>query len=310
MAAALDASATGTHTAFANPARRRQFIIGGAVAAAAALAVAFWPRGDDIGDPRQSLIIFPFENRTGDASRAYLSEASMNLLGLAASHWRDLRVFDDERTASLMRRRQIEATGELDFEEARSMAREARVGTMVIGDIRREGDSIAIEAKVHDVSSGDRLQLRVVKAGIGDDPRPKFDELAALILGTNGAPPGERPSILAQTTTSLEAYRAYLAGTAALQRFETDSAKAYLDRAVAIDSNFALAYLRLRDVAGWTIQAGDPIDSSPVRDGRRAIECFAAAKAEAARCVPPRLRGWQLPPGTRDRERVDQPRFD
>src|SRR5688572_8378980 len=79
MAAALDASATGTHTAFAHPARRRQFIIGGAIAATAALAVALWPRGDDIGDPRESLIIFPFENRTGDASRAYLSEASMNL---------------------------------------------------------------------------------------------------------------------------------------------------------------------------------------------------------------------------------------
>jgi TolB-like protein len=172
------------------------------------------------------LIIFPFENRTGDASRAYLSEASMNLLGLAASHWRDLRVFDDERTASLMRRRQIEATGELDFEEARSMAREARVGTMVIGDIRREGDSIAIEAKVHDVSSGDRLQLRVVRAGVADDPRPKFDELAALILGTSGAPPGERPSLLAQTTTSLEGVSCVPrrdGGTAALRGRQRES---------------------------------------------------------------------------------------
>jgi serine/threonine-protein kinase len=280
MATALDASATGAQPAFASPTRRRQFMIGGAIAVAAALAVAFWPRGDDIGDPRQSLIIFPFENRTGDASRSYLSEASMNLLGLAASHWRDLRVFDDERTASLMRRRQIEATADLDFEEARAMAREARVGTMVIGDIRLEGDSMAIEAKVHDVSSGDRLQTRVVRAGRNDDPRPKFDELAGLILGTDGAPPGERPSLLAQTTTSLEAYRAYLAGSAALQRFETDSAKVYLDRAVAIDSNFALAYLRLRDVAGWSLQAGDPA----------ARRRYVMAAERSSGSLPPRLK--------------------
>ena len=280
MAYALDASATGAHTAFANPNRRRQLVIGGAIAAAAVLGAVFWPRGDDIGDPRQSLIIFPFENRTGDASREYLGEASMNLLGLAASHWRDLRVFDDERTASLMRRRRIAATEELDFEEARSMAREARVGTMVVGDIRLEGDSIAIEAKVHDVASGDRLQTRLVRAAATADPRPKFDELAALILGTNGAPPGERPSLLAQTTTSLEAYRAYLAGTAALQRFDVDSAKANLERAVAIDSGFALAYLRLRDVAGWSIQANDP--------AQRRRYVIAAERHSAS--LPPRLK--------------------
>jgi serine/threonine protein kinase len=128
--------ATGAYAAFTNPRRRRQLMIGGGIAAAALLGLAFWPRGDDIGDPRKSLIIFPFENRTGDASRDYLAEASMNLLGLAASHWRDLRVFDDERTASLMRRRRIAENGDLDFEEARKMAREARVGTMVVGDIR------------------------------------------------------------------------------------------------------------------------------------------------------------------------------
>ena len=280
MAKSLDIAASGTHPAFSNPRRRRQVVVTAAVAAAAAAAFALWPRDAGIGDPRQSLIIFPFENRTGDASRDYLSEASMNLLGLAASHWRDLRVFDDERTASLMRRRRIAATEELDFEEARSMAREARVGTMVVGDIRLDGDSIAIEAKVHDVASGNRLQTRVVRAALTADPRVKFDELAALILGTDGAPPGERPSVLSQTTTSLEAYRAYLAGTAALQRFEVDSAKANLDRAVAIDSSFALAYLRLRDVAGWTIAAGDP----NIR--RRYV--MAAERSSTA--LPPRLK--------------------
>jgi serine/threonine-protein kinase len=280
MTAALDAASTGVYTAFSTPTRRRQLLIGGAIAVAALLGLVFWPRGDDIGDPRKSLIVFPFENRTGDASRDYLAEASMNLLGLAASHWRDLRVFDDERTASLMRRKQIEATGTLDFEEARSMAREARVGTMVIGDIRLEGDSLAIEAKVHDVSSGDRLQTRVVRVGANADPRPRFDELAALILGTNGAPPGERPSLIAQTTSSLEAYRAYLAGTAHLQRFEIDSARSNLERAVAIDSNFALAYLRLRDVAGWSLTQNDPV--------LRRQYVLAAERSSAS--LPPRLR--------------------
>jgi tetratricopeptide (TPR) repeat protein len=174
----------------------------------------------------------------------------MNLLGLAAAHWQDMRVYDDERTASLMRRRGVDPRA-LDFEDARRMAKEARVGTVVVGDLRREGDSLAIEAKVHDVRSGDRLQTIVLRAPWAADPRPLFDALAARILGTSGAPPGERPSVLAQTTQSIEAYRAYLAGTAAMQRFQIDSAKALLQRAVGLDSNFALAYMRLRDAEGW-----------------------------------------------------------
>src|SRR5688572_32913964 len=167
-----------------------------------------------------------------------------------------MRVYDDERTASLLKRREITSATDLDFESAQAMAREASVGTLVLGDIRREGDSLAIEAKVHDVRGGDRIGTHMVRASLDADPRPLFDQLAARILGTSGAPPGERPSVLAQTTSSLEAYRGYLLGTAALQRFEIDTARKHLLRAVSLDSTFALAYIRLRDVEGWSIGGG------------------------------------------------------
>src|SRR6185503_11975998 len=160
-------------------------------------------------------------------------------------------------TASLIRRSGADPHADIDFEDARTMAKEARVGTVVVGDLRREGDSLAIEAKVHDVRSGDRLQTVILRAPWDADPRPLFDQLAGRILGTSGAPPGEAPSVLAQTTSSIEAYRAYLAGTGALQRFQIDSARQLLNRAVELDSNFALAYIRLRDVDGWA-GPGDP----------------------------------------------------
>ena len=129
----------------------------GALAVAAAAVFFLWPRGWSVeGDPRQSIVVFPFENRSGDAENDWLQEASMNLLGLSLAHWEDLRVFDDERTASLMRRRDVTTPADLDFDAAQRMAMEANVGTLVIGDVRREGDSLAFEAKVHDVASGNR----------------------------------------------------------------------------------------------------------------------------------------------------------
>jgi serine/threonine-protein kinase len=261
MRSALDQLGSGTrHVAIQPSGRRRGLLIAGALVALAALAVVFLPgRFSGQENPRQSLIVFPFENKTGDPSREYLGEAAMNLLGLAAAHWSDMRVHDDERTASLLRRRRLDSPADLDFEAAQAMAREAGVGTLVLGDIRREGDSLAIEAKVHDVRSGNRIATHIVRASWASDPRPLFDQLASQILGTSGAPPGERPSVLAQTTTSIEAYRAYLAGGAALQRFEIDSARRALERAIALDSSFALAYIRLRDAEGWNIGfGGDP----------------------------------------------------
>jgi tRNA A-37 threonylcarbamoyl transferase component Bud32/tetratricopeptide (TPR) repeat protein len=284
LSAALDGLASGTgFRAGAQRRRTRGLVVAAGLATVAILGVVLWPRvfGAE-EDPRKSLIVFPFENRTGDPSRDYLGEAAMNLLGLAASHWQDMRVYDDERTASLMRRRDVDAAADLDFEAARAMAREAKVGTLVVGDVRREGDSLALEAKVHDVRSGDRLATHIVRVPWEADPRPVFDRLAAQILGTSGAPPGERPSVLAQTTSSIEAYRAYLEGTAALQRFQIDTAKRLLQRAVALDSGFALAYLRLRDAEGWTqgTAGGSPAS-------RRAY-VLAAERHSAS--LPPRLK--------------------
>jgi tetratricopeptide (TPR) repeat protein len=241
--------------------------------------IVMWLRPFGVeGDPRKSLIVFPFENRTGDTDNDWLQEAAMHGLGLTLAHWDELRVFDDERTASLMRRRGVEDAGAVDFDLARRMAREAQVGTLVLGDIRREGRLLTIEAKVHDVRSGERLATEIVQGQSGSDPRFLFDSLAARILQVSGAPPGERPGVVAQTTHSLDAYRAYLTGTEALHQFALDSAEARLRRAVELDSAFALAYLQLRNVYGWR-GAGD--------EERRA---FISQAETHGRTLPPRLK--------------------
>ncbi len=290
LSGALDGLLSGTGFRRATRWRTRSIVTAGALGLVVVLAFALWPRGFRTeGDPRKSLIVFPFKNKTGDATRDYLEEAAMNLLGLAAAHWEDMRVYDDERTASLMRRRHVSTGADVDFETARAMAREARVGTLVLGDVRREGDSLAIESKVHDVRTGDRLATHIVRAAWSADPRPLFDALAARILGTSGAPPGERPSVLAQTTSSIAAYRAYLEGTAALQRFQLDSAYLLLQRAVALDSSFALAYLRLYNAGGWGLGIREHSASgwgSATIDRRQ----FLLGAERHSASLPPRLR--------------------
>ena len=218
-------------------------------------------RGGGAADPRHSLIVFPFENQTGDAEFDWLQAASVNALGLNLAHWEDLRVYDEERTASLMRRRDVEP-GDIDFEAARQMAQEADVGTLIIGEIRRENDSLVFDAKVHDVASGERIAREIVRSAVTADPRAIFDSLGGLVLDLSGAPPGERPGMLQQTTTSAAAYREYLNGMAALQRMELDSAEAHLRRAVGLDSTFALGYLKLSWAMTWNLMNIPPADTA------------------------------------------------
>ena len=210
------------------------------------------------GDPRKSIVVLPFENLTGRADLAYLEDGAMNLLGLALSHWDDMRVFDDERTRSLLSGQGVDSASRIDFDVAVDVASQAGVGTLVLGELRLEGDSLAVEGKVYDLVSGDRVATSTARVPATGDPRDAFNRLAAAILQISGAPPGERPDLLAQTTRSLDAYRAYLDGNRALQLFQTDSARSSFLRAVELDSTFALAYLRLRDVNGWAGIEGDP----------------------------------------------------
>ena len=233
--------------------RHRLWVGAGAVVVLLAAAGVYAMRsgGGVEGDPRRSLIVFPFRNETGDAERDWLEGGAANILGLTLDHWRELTVYDDERTRALLRQARIDDPASLDVEQARELARKARVGTLVLGAIRERRDTLVIEAKLHDVRSGSRISTEIVRVAAGLDPRAAFDTIASRILRVGRVPPGEHPGAVAQTTSSLDAYRMYLAGMDALQGFHTDSARHLFERAVETDSTFALAYLRLVQTLGW-----------------------------------------------------------
>jgi serine/threonine-protein kinase len=235
---------------------RRHGLVAAGIAALVLVAIAAAVlvrrgEGELPGDPRRSLIVFPFRNLTGDADRDWLESGAANMLGLTLAHWQELTVYDDERTRSLLRQARIDDDAALDVERARALARKANVGTLILGDIREVDDSLVVEAKLHDVRTGSRVSTEVVRVPAASDPRAAFDSLAARILRVGRVPPGEHPGAVAQTTRSLDAYRLYLAGMDAYQGFHLDSAQRLFRLAIDADSTFALAYLRLTQAVAW-----------------------------------------------------------
>jgi tetratricopeptide (TPR) repeat protein/TolB-like protein len=243
--------------------RRRRWVSAGLAAllvAIVAAALALRPNGPPAGvNPRHSILILPFENLRGDVAVDWLRDGSVNMLTLNLSQWNDLTAVDHERLHDLLARRKLQPRASIGLEMARQLARDAGVWTVVLGDFTRAGDSLHLTARVYDVATGNRVDLAQADGKPGEDVRPVFDQLAAKLLDLSGAPSFMRADLARVTTSSVEAFRAYLTGIEHLNRWSLGDAEADLSRATRIDTTFALAYYKLALTRGWASGQNDSV---------------------------------------------------
>jgi len=210
-------------------------------------------------NPRHSILVLPFNNLREDRSVDWLRDGSVSMLGLNLSQWNDLTVVDHERLHDLLTRHRLRVGIDIGLDMARRLARDAGVWTVVLGDFTPAGDSLHLVARVFDVASGNRVDVARVDDRSGSDVRPLFDELAAKLLDLSGAPNEIRIGLARSTTSSLEAFRAYLHGVDQLNRWDLVGAERDLQRAIAIDTTFGLAYYKLALTRGWMAGTEDSV---------------------------------------------------
>jgi serine/threonine-protein kinase len=230
------------------------------VVLAVAAAVLTWTRasGAPAGvDPRKSFFVAPFEILGGGETLAWLREGSASMLTLNLAQWSDLNVVGYERGLDLLREARLDTARRIGLADARAMARKAGVWTVVMGQVTAAGDSVLVTARLFDVASGKQLHQAQQNGSRTADPRPLFDGLTRQLLDVAGAPSTISLGRLTETTTeSIEAYRAYLEGTRAMNRWQLARADSLFALATARDSDFALAYYHRAMVLGWR-QVGD-----------------------------------------------------
>jgi serine/threonine-protein kinase len=214
------------------------------------------PRGVN---PRHSILLLPFDNLRDDRSVDWLRDGSVSMLGLNLSQWNDLTVVDHERLHDLLAKHRLKVGDDIGLDMARRLAREAGVWTVVLGDFTPAGDSLHLAARVFDVASGRRVDVARVDDKPGADVRPLFDQLAAKLLDLTGAPNEIRIGLARSTTTSLEAFRSYLRGVEQLNRWDLVGAERDLQRAIALDTTFGLAYYKLALTRGWMVGKEDSV---------------------------------------------------
>ncbi|HYC51825.1 MAG TPA: hypothetical protein VEB19_12000, partial [Gemmatimonadaceae bacterium] len=193
-------------------------------------------------------IVVPFDNLAKAEDIDWLRNAAVNLLYLDMSRWRDIRVVDDERVADLVREVPEANTASLSLNAGLAVARRAGAGKLVMGDLLRIGNRTAVTAKIYDVRNGQRVRSVREETAIQDSVMPMFGKLARRIL--NLAPPGGA-QVGAHGTSRVDAYQEYVAGLEAMNRFDLTAARTRLEKAVELDSAFALAHFKLATVIGW-----------------------------------------------------------
>ncbi len=229
----------------------------------AALAVrALLPSSDGVPDgvdPRQSILLAFFNNTSADRDLDWLRIGGVELLGQSLARWDDLQVIGVDRLLDAARRVGIDSDEPISRDDAFAMARRLGVWTATTGSlVRLNNDSMRITVRVYDVASERELSTATVAVPRDSALTEAFDALGQEILEVAGAPiaavVGMEPP-----TRSIAAYRAYIDGMLARNRFDLDSAKIAFRRAVDQDPQFALAYYALSAVSsGVQVPSQDP----------------------------------------------------
>jgi tetratricopeptide (TPR) repeat protein len=185
------------------------------------------------------MAILPFEYR-GDPELSYLSEGMVDLLSTKLDGAPGLRTIDQHALLEYVNRQR---SGN-NLERGIRAAEHFGADHFVLGSIVEAGDRLTISAAVYDVERGSLGSMDATTAGPGDIFEVA-DRLARHILSEVQDQPLGLARVADQATSSLAALKAYIEGE---QEFRNDRYLKAVDafqRAVQLDSAFALAHYRL-----------------------------------------------------------------
>jgi eukaryotic-like serine/threonine-protein kinase len=239
--------------------RRREMIA--LVAAVVILAIVGYlarPRPTAALDPNL-VAVFPFRVRGAAPELGYLREGMIDLMAVRLTGEGGARAADPGAVMVAWRRAAGSEADDLPEGDAVGLARRLGAGQLLLGGVVGTPGHVALTASLLPVKEGSsRAEARA--EGPADSLPQLVDRLIAQLI-TEGTGAGHGLEGLANTP--LPALRLYLEAQASYRRADYADAVVRYEKALDLDSTFALAGLRLASAAGWTAAPGA---------GRRGLE--------------------------------------
>lgn len=234
---------------------RRLTVAAGMLGVAALMIVALRlsPGAKQPGDSNL-VAVAPFQLSGADTSHAWMQEGMVDLLTIRLAGPGGLKLADAATMISSWRRSASHESGMDPMESARRLATGTGAEWVVAGSVAGSADRVILSASLQAVASR-RIVARASAEGPADSLPVLVDRLAVQLLGGGAGLDEDRLASL--TSASFPAIRAYLDGRAAFRRGRREQALIQFRKALALDSNFALAGLELARVAAWAGTAED-----------------------------------------------------
>jgi len=210
----------------------------------------------EAGD-QYDLAVMYFDDLSSDAAERRVGEMITELLITDLSRSPYLRVLSSQRLYDILKQLDHEGQREIDRTVATDVARRAHARNMITGSFARAGERSRLTVNVIEVATGEVILSEQVE---GTDLFSMVDSASSQIKGRLDLPAEKRLASggsvsEAATTNNAEAYLHYVKGLEAYHKFDWVPALAQFDSAIALDSGFALAYVRAAIVAMSSYQA-------------------------------------------------------
>jgi serine/threonine protein kinase/Tfp pilus assembly protein PilF len=203
------------------------------------------------------IAVICFENQTGDDAYNYLRDAIPNLLITSLEQSPYLRVTTWERMHDLLKQQGKKDVQVIDKDTGFELCQLDGTNIIVLGSYTKAGDIFATDIKVLDVSTKRIIKsascqgegvASILKYQIGD----LSEEISRGIGLSEEIIKSAQINMADATTSSMEAYRKFLAGRENVDKSYWEDALPPLKKAVELDSTFALAYFYLAQ-AYWAL---------------------------------------------------------
>jgi DNA-binding SARP family transcriptional activator/tetratricopeptide (TPR) repeat protein/TolB-like protein len=190
---------------------------------------------------QQRVVVAPFRASGADPSLQYLRDGLVELLSTRLADDTAARSVDAGAVLAVWKSAGLSNGRGTSRDTIISLARRLGAERAIVGNVVGQPRNVVLSAEVIDVATG-VVSPQVVVEGPVDSITTLVDRLAGGLLASAA---GEEDRLSSLTTASLPALRAYLSGQAAFRSSSYASAVRNYDRALRLDSTFALAALQL-----------------------------------------------------------------
>jgi tetratricopeptide (TPR) repeat protein len=252
--------------------RAQQWVWGAAVLFAVVAIGVGWLRtrststapGAPAVSAKPSVAVLYFENNTGNPQLDWLRTGLTDMLVTDLSQSPDVEVLPTDRLVQILGEMKRQDDRVVSFDVVQEIAKRAGVKTVVLGSYVKSGETIRINLKLQDATSGRLLSSERVEAVNEASLFPIVDDLTKRIKAQFMAAADPTKALIKSpmaittttgtsidrdlkevTTSSIEAYRYYAEGINFHERGREALAAAPLEKAVEVDPNFALALMKL-----------------------------------------------------------------